>query len=118
MLEHTYGLRGKKTDYTPWSCQKIAEKATPSFGETYGCPFVFYSKEKLQECLVEKGLNLEQADDIWRAKLESPFLACRKMFQILYANVDLENLKGVGKHPNTYFFKSYNAVQKKPYANL
>ena len=20
MLEHTYGLRGKKTDYTPWSC--------------------------------------------------------------------------------------------------
>ncbi len=52
MLEHTYGLRGKKTDYTPWSCQKIAEKAVPSFGDVYGCPFVYYSKENLSQSLL------------------------------------------------------------------
>lgn len=56
LLEHTYGLKGKKTDYTPWSCQKIGEKATPSYGETYGCPFVYYSKEKLEQILKEKKL--------------------------------------------------------------
>ncbi len=24
MLEHTFGWKGKKTDYSPWSCVKIA----------------------------------------------------------------------------------------------
>lgn len=48
MLEHTYGRWGKKTDYSPWACQKIASKATPGFGEIYGCPYVFYAREKLE----------------------------------------------------------------------
>ncbi len=52
MLEHTYGWKGKKTDYSPWSCTKIASKATPGFGEVYGCPYVFYAWDKLTEILV------------------------------------------------------------------
>lgn len=28
-VEHMFGKRGKKTDYSPWSCNKITNKSTP-----------------------------------------------------------------------------------------
>lgn len=80
MLEHTYGLRGKKTDYTPWSCQKIAQKVTPSYGEIYGCPFAYYSTDKLSQVLNDKGLSPMEIEEVLKSKQESPFLACRKVF--------------------------------------
>ena len=46
-----YGKRGKKTDYTPWSCSKIANKAIPGKGEYFGCPYKYYSDEKLELAL-------------------------------------------------------------------
>ena len=50
-IEHMYGKRGKKTDYTPWSCSKIANKAIPGKGEYFGCPYKYYSDEKLELAL-------------------------------------------------------------------
>jgi DNA primase large subunit len=59
MIEHMYGKKGKKTDYSPWSCQKIAQKATPGFGEVYGCPYVFYARDKLESILSQRGIHKE-----------------------------------------------------------
>lgn len=28
-IEHMYGLKGKKTDYTPWACEKLAGSHPP-----------------------------------------------------------------------------------------
>lgn len=54
-----YGKRGKKTDYTPWSCSKVANKAIPGKGEYFGCPYKYYSDEKLGIALESK-LNKDE----------------------------------------------------------
>ena len=50
-IEHMYGKRGKKTDYTPWGCNKLANKNSPGTGEIHGCPFKYYSDEALAKSL-------------------------------------------------------------------
>lgn len=29
VIEHLYGLKGKKTDYTPWGCSKLGDSHAP-----------------------------------------------------------------------------------------
>lgn len=50
-IEHMYGKRGKKTDYTPWACAKVASKAIPAQGDYFGCPFNYYSDDHLKQVL-------------------------------------------------------------------
>ena len=50
-IEHMYGKKGKKTDYSPWSCNKIANKAIPNEGDFYGCPYKYYSDDVLARAL-------------------------------------------------------------------
>lgn len=112
MLEHTYGRRGKKTDYSPWSCQKIVQKATPGHDEVYGCPYAYYSREKLENVLKTKGLAIAIISDVLKAKDESPFLACKKVFLALYNVSDTESIKKVSRHPNNYFYTAFGSAKK------
>ena len=49
VVEHMYGLKGKKTDYTPWGCEKLANSHAPGQGDTHGCPFAYYGEKALRE---------------------------------------------------------------------
>lgn len=51
-------------------------------------------------------------------KEESPFLACKKVFSILYNKADGESLKKVSKHPNNYFNVAFNQKMTSTLENL
>ena len=50
-IRHSYGLEGKRSDYTPYSCSKIINMNQPNSEECHGCPFKNYSDEKLSDIL-------------------------------------------------------------------
>ena len=58
-VDHMYGLKGKKTDYTPWGCAKMITQNAPGSGDVHGCPFEFYGEQALVTALRRK-LNPEQ----------------------------------------------------------
>ncbi len=49
-------------------------------------------------------------------KEESPFLACKRVFSILYNQIDTDKLRKVSRHPNNYFASAYDVLYRK--ANL
>lgn len=105
-IEHMYGMQGKKTDYAPWSCQKIMGKSPGTNNESWGCPYVYYSEKSLSDALIAKrGLKEEEVADVIALKHTDPTLACRKVFEITHPGATLR--KGIGKHPNSYFSSSY-----------
>lgn len=104
-IEHMYGKRGKKTDYTPWSCQKIAEKAIPAGNDVYGCPFKFYSDANLAKAMKMRKLDDKQTSEVIAARKASFQLGCRKLFEV--SNKVSKAKPGVGKHPNSYYLSSY-----------
>lgn len=89
LLEHMYGKRGKKTDYSPWSCNKIANKAIPGAGEVYGCPFNYYSDDHLAKALRKKKLNDNQIIEVLKARKDKYHLGCRKLFEIKHENMGM-----------------------------
>lgn len=104
-LEHMYGKRGKKTDYTPWSCQKIADKAIPTSNDVYGCPFKFYSDSHLAKALKVRKLDDSQVNEVIAARKVNYNIGCRKMFELTH---NVSTVKpGIGKHPNSYYLSSY-----------
>jgi len=109
-IEHMYGKRGKKTDYTPWSCQKIADKAIPTSNDVYGCPFKFYSDSHLAKALKLRRLDDGQVNDVLAARRVAYNIGCRKMFELTH-NV-AKVMPGVGKHPNSYYLSSYFAKNR------
>jgi len=51
-IRHNYGKEGRRNDYVPWSCYKIQNLPAPAVNESHGCPFKYYSEEKLRSLLV------------------------------------------------------------------
>jgi len=52
-IRHNYGKEGKRTDYTPWGCERIQSLPPMGSGETHGCPFKTYSEDKLKTILYD-----------------------------------------------------------------
>ena len=65
-IEHTYGLRGSKKDYTPYGCHKLVAMTAPSGKEIHGCPFKTFSMQKLATVL-EKRMDSHQAGKVKKA---------------------------------------------------
>jgi len=52
-IRHNYGKEGKRTDYTPWGCERIQALPPMTSGETHGCPFKTHSEDRLKTILFE-----------------------------------------------------------------
>lgn len=115
-IEHMYGKRGKKTDYTPWSCQKVANKAIPNNGEYFGCPFKYYSDSNLGLLLKHRNFDRDQIDEVNRLRKLNYNLGCRKVFEVLHPEIS-KIRPGVGKHPNSYYMSSYYYHKKRSVPN-
>ena len=110
-IEHMYGKKGKKTDYTPWSCNKVAEKAIPSGGDIYGCPFKYYSDANLKNTLAQRNLDSHEIEEVIQARKDGFNFGCRKFFQVTHTVEKVRN--SIGKHPNGYILASHFAKTKR-----
>ena len=103
-IEHMYGRKGKKVEYTPWGCQKMAGKSTPAAGDVYGCPFQYYSDAALAKTLRNKGLNDADIEDVLAARTTAYAQGCRRYYQKTHHVAQVRD--SIGRHPNGYFASS------------
>ncbi|XP_076944999.1 putative DNA primase large subunit [Bidens hawaiensis] len=108
-IRHNYGKEGKRTDYTPYSCQKII-LSTPGVGDHHGCPYRHFSEENLRAALGNMGVSSRALEDIIeKAKTRHYQLACTLTFEALH-NTSCD--AGIN-HPNQYFSESQKILKEK-----
>lgn len=108
-IRHNYGKEGKRTDYSPYSCQKII-MSTPGVGDHHGCPYRHFSEENLRAMLGKVGISAREVDDIIHKARERHYqVACTMTFEAVHAcSCDT----GIN-HPNQYFKESQKVLQAK-----
>lgn len=108
-IRHNYGKEGKRTDYTPFSCQKIIS-STPGAGDHHGCPFRHFSVDNLRAALGKMGVNNRAMEDVMdKVRNRHYQLACTLTFETIHgASCDA----GIN-HPNQYFSDSRKILQTK-----
>ncbi|CAM0904904.1 unnamed protein product [Alopecurus aequalis] len=108
-IRHYYGKEGKRTDYTPYSCQKIIA-ATPGVGDHHGCPYRHFGDENLRAALNSMGISGNALEGILdKVKNRHYQLACTLTFEATH-NVSCDT--GIN-HPNQYFSESQKVLQAK-----
>ncbi|GFP99472.1 probable DNA primase large subunit [Phtheirospermum japonicum] len=108
-IRHNYGKEGKRTDYTPYSCQKII-LSTPGVGDHHGCPYRHFSEENLKAALSKMGVGHRAVADIWEKVRHRHYqLACTLTFEAIHgASCD----EGIN-HPNQYYSDSKKVLESK-----
>ncbi|GMN49273.1 hypothetical protein TIFTF001_018446 [Ficus carica] len=108
-IRHNYGREGKRTDYTPYSCQKVIS-STPGVGDHHGCPYRHFSEENLRAALNKMGVNSRAVEDIMNKVQNRHYqLACTLTFEAVHnSSCDA----GIN-HPNQYFSDSQKILQSK-----
>ncbi|KAJ0487931.1 putative DNA primase large subunit, eukaryotic/archaeal [Helianthus annuus] len=108
-IRHNYGKEGKRTDYTPYSCQKII-LSTPGVGDHHGCPYRHFSEENLRAALGKMGVSSRALEDvIEKARNRHYQLACTLTFEALHASSCDAGIN----HPNQYFSDSQKILKEK-----
>ncbi|XP_068665301.1 probable DNA primase large subunit isoform X2 [Aristolochia californica] len=108
-IRHNYGKEGKRTDYTPYSCQKIIS-STPGAGDHHGCPYRHFSEDNLRAALGKMGVGGRAVDDIIdKARNRHYQLACTLTFEAVHATSCDSGIN----HPNQYFSESQKVLQSK-----
>ncbi|KAJ1918086.1 DNA primase subunit pri2 [Mycoemilia scoparia] len=127
-IRHNYGMEGKRTDYTPYSCGKIITTNAPSSGDHHGCPFRHSGQDKLRAMLFHGGLKDSEVRDVADYAQKGHYqIACTK-----YLELQIQKRRGGGKpsvlagsqansgvviesitHPNQYFDLSLGDGQLK-----
>lgn len=110
-IRHNYGQEGKRTDYPPWSCNKIQNLPPPNSTEMHGCPFKVFSEDKLRNILYEMKFKEGDVVKILDKKKSNEFsVACIRFFESRYPNQEFEK---VGIHPNYYFASAAGKLKKR-----
>lgn len=121
LIEHMYGLKGKKTDYTPWGCEKLANSHPPGQGDTHGCPFAYYGEKALRDALRKKFAEPQVQEIVNATKDAGHQGGCKKMFFHMHPNAQIR--EGIGRHPNSYvdsslYYKMSNLAKAHDKENL
>lgn len=108
-IRHNYGREGKRTDYTPYSCQKIISSA-PGVGDHHGCPYRHFSEENLRAALGKMGLSNRAVEDVMdKVRNRHYQLACTLTFEAVHGTSCDAGIN----HPNQYFSDSQKILQSK-----
>ncbi|KAL5762465.1 hypothetical protein ACOSP7_018729 [Xanthoceras sorbifolium] len=108
-IRHNYGREGKRTDYTPYSCQKIIS-LTPGVGDHHGCPYRHFSEENLRAALDRMGVGSRAAEDVLdKVRNRHYQLACTLTFEAVHNSPCDAGIN----HPNQYFNDSQKILQSK-----
>ncbi|CAN6550978.1 unnamed protein product [Malus baccata var. baccata] len=108
-IRHNYGREGKRTDYTPYSCQKIIS-STPGVGDHHGCPYRYFSEENLRAALGKMGVTGRAVGDVMdKVKNKHYQLACTLTFEAIHGSSCDAGIN----HPNQYFKDSQTIIKSK-----
>ncbi|KAG0230815.1 hypothetical protein BGW42_000680 [Actinomortierella wolfii] len=131
-IRHSYGMEGKRTDYTPYSCKGIIMNTAPGAGDHHGCPFRHWPAPKLRESLAARGMDEFDQEDVMQFVQGKHYqLACTRFFEVTRAQkmgIPTETLRGglvedgesriasqeTIEHPNQFFEQSYLLFHKPP----
>ncbi|KAJ3054937.1 DNA primase large subunit [Rhizophlyctis rosea] len=124
-VRYNYGVEGKRTNWTPYSCMKIITSNQPSAGDHHGCPFKHFSPDNLRDLVGRYGCGDSGASEVLRiAKAGHYQVACTRLFELTRGEVhkqanriaaggDAEGAGGGGgmvetiEHPNQFFDMSF-----------
>ncbi|KAL8037979.1 hypothetical protein ABFX02_11G073300 [Erythranthe guttata] len=108
-IRHNYGKEGKRTDYTPYSCQKIIT-STPGVGDHHGCPYRHFSEDNLRAALSTMGVGNRAVEDVMdKVRNRHYQLACTLTFEAIHgASCD----EGIN-HPNQYYTDSKKVLESR-----
>lgn len=120
-IRYNYGMEGKRTNYTPYSCLRIIS-GLPGPGDSHGCPFKHFSEDNLTSMMHRLNVNDHDILDISkRAKQNHYQLACTRLFEVTRGKVhaEAENARKTEEviqetieHPNQWFDLSRNGISK------
>ncbi|XP_024017634.1 probable DNA primase large subunit [Morus notabilis] len=112
-IRHNYGREGKRTDYSPYSCQKIIS-STPGAGDHHGCPYRHFSEENLRAALNKMGVDGRAVENVMDKVQNRHYqLACTLTFEAVH-NSSCDS--GIN-HPNQYFSDSQKILQSKNHSD-
>ncbi|XP_071579342.1 DNA primase large subunit [Temnothorax nylanderi] len=101
-IRHYFGIEGKRTNYTPYGCQKIISSSVGP-GEYHGCPFRHMDRDSLCQKLTSCGVFASNMTEILDLAKDGQYhLACAKYFEVVHNKPASKPLL----HPNAYFAES------------
>ncbi|KAF9363010.1 hypothetical protein BGX34_005082 [Mortierella sp. NVP85] len=127
-IRHSYGLEGKRTDYTPHSCRQVIQNNPPGPGDHHGCPFRYFSAQNLKATLAAHNVDEFDIHDITTLVQNRHYqIACTRYFEVTRARlfnmkdklkggvIDENGGGGSGivaslesiEHPNQFFEQSF-----------
>jgi DNA primase large subunit len=108
-IRYNYGMEGKRTNYTPYSCIRIIS-GMPGPGDTHGCPFRHLSPDTLESMLEKMHVKESDIQEIQRRSKESHYqMACTKLYEVTRgmvhenANEKQDAIMETIEHPNQWF---------------
>ncbi|XP_049390484.1 probable DNA primase large subunit isoform X3 [Solanum stenotomum] len=106
-IRHNYGKEGKRTDYTPYSCQKIIS-STPGVGDHHGCPYRHFSEENLRTALTRMRVGNRALEDVIdKVRNRHYQLACTLTFEAVHGS----SCDAGVNHPNQYYNDSHRILE-------
>ncbi|KAI7893439.1 eukaryotic and archaeal DNA primase, large subunit-domain-containing protein [Mucor mucedo] len=100
-VRYNYGLEGKRTNYSPYSCSKIIDNP-PSATENHGCPFRHFSPSNLEARLLRDNIGRTHVDQILQLSRDRHYqLACTKHFEVTHPQD--KTRRDPIEHPNQYY---------------